>query len=55
MKEARQMKSPCQDKCRLKCKEKITEDERMSVFDAYWNLGDIAKQREFIHNCTTEV
>lgn len=55
LKEARKMKSPCQDKCRLKCKEKMTEDERMSVFDAYWNLGDIAKQREFIHNCTTEV
>jgi len=55
VKEARKIKSPCKDKCRLKCTEKINEDERMSVFNAYWNLGNIAKQREFIHNCTTEI
>ncbi|KAL4152823.1 hypothetical protein QTP88_000656 [Uroleucon formosanum] len=55
VKAARKIKSPCQDKCRLKCTEKITDDDRMSVFNAYWNLGDIAKQREFIHNCTTEI
>lgn len=55
MKEARKIKSPCQDKCRLKCTEKITENERMSFFNAYWSLRDIAKQRVFIHNCTTEI
>ncbi|XP_074032955.1 uncharacterized protein [Leptinotarsa decemlineata] len=55
VKKAREIEPPCKDKCRLKCSEKITEDERKSVFDAYWNLGDIAKQREFIHNCTTEI
>lgn len=55
VKEARKIKPSCKDKCRFKCSEKVTEDERKSIFEAYWNLGDIAKQREFIHNCTTEI
>lgn len=55
VKEERKIKPPCKDKCRLKCSKKLTEDDRKSIFDAYWNLEDIEKQREFIRNCTTEI
>ena len=37
-------------KCRLKCSEKIEEEQRQIIFETYWELGDYSKQRHFI--CT---
>lgn len=48
-------KPPCKDKYRLKCSGIIAEEKRKIIFDSYWNLWDVAKQREFIHNSTTEI
>lgn len=39
---------PCGDKCRLKCAEKIEEEQRTKIFREYWGLQDIEKKREFI-------
>ncbi|KAL4713815.1 hypothetical protein ACJJTC_015469 [Scirpophaga incertulas] len=44
----RSVQPPCGDKCRLKCCEKITVDQRQTIFDVYWNLGQIDAQRLFI-------
>ena len=45
---ARAIKGSCDEKCRHKCSQKFTEKERQSIFNLYWLLGDIAKQRK--HN-----
>ena len=49
------MKPSCDEKCRLKCYGKLTEEERNGIFTAYWNLSDITKQREFIQHSISEV
>ena len=43
------MKGPCVCK-RLKCHSIISEDRRKLVFNFYWGLEDITKQRQFIIN-----
>ncbi|CAG4907276.1 unnamed protein product [Colias eurytheme] len=42
------MKPPCGEKCKQKCTNKITETQRKEIFDTYWSLGDLQRQREFI-------
>lgn len=42
------MKDPCNEKCKLKCDTKFTEDQRKSIFETYWKLGSIDKQRNFL-------
>lgn len=42
------MKPPCEDKCRLHCKNKFTETERQKIFEEFWAMGDIEKQRHYI-------
>lgn len=44
---ARKLKDACNN-CRMKCPEKINNDERKLIFDEYWSLGDINRQRDFI-------
>ncbi|RZF43012.1 hypothetical protein LSTR_LSTR016942, partial [Laodelphax striatellus] len=38
----------CSEKCKLKCSEKLNEDDRKAIFKSYWDLGDIQQQRLFI-------
>lgn len=47
---ARHLRSPCGETCRLKCSSKFTENERLKIFEKFWDLGDINKQRFFIMN-----
>lgn len=44
----RKVGPPCGNKCRLKCKDIVDEMTRQKVFDAYWGLGNLERQREFI-------
>lgn len=53
--EERKVKPPCREKCRLKCSMKFTEEQRMSIFASYWELGDIDRQRQFIANSIDEI
>ncbi|XP_038221623.1 uncharacterized protein LOC119839431, partial [Zerene cesonia] len=46
---ARCLKPPCGEKCKLECTKKITDAMRTKIFDCYWQLGDLALQRNFIH------
>lgn len=46
---------PCGDKCRLKCKTKISEEQRKGIFDKYWQLSDITRQRDYISKCMEPV
>lgn len=44
----RKMGPPCTEKCKLKCCLNITECQRQQIFSAYWQLGCLQRQREFI-------
>nr|CAH7763754.1 unnamed protein product [Callosobruchus chinensis] len=47
---AKVMKAPCN--CRMKCSEKLKENERQNIFDSYWseeNSTDV--KRQFIFSC----
>nr|CAI5857196.1 unnamed protein product [Callosobruchus analis] len=43
----RQLKSACTS-CRQKCNDKFSEEERKQIFENYWQLGDVNRQRDFI-------
>lgn len=45
---ARKLGVPCNEKCRLKCINSISNDERKVIHEKYWQIGDINRQREFI-------
>lgn len=55
IREARLLRQPCGNKCRLKCSKNISEGERQEIFDLYWDLKTIEKQRMFIGNATEPV
>ena len=38
----------CSEKCRYKCKEHIPEEERINIFESYWKIGDLSRQRQYI-------
>lgn len=46
--EAKQMKGNCGSSCRMQCYKKISEDNRQSNFNYFYQLADIAKQRKFL-------
>jgi hypothetical protein len=48
IKKARAMKNPCGQRCKFKCSEKFSENEREKIFQTYWGFGDVTKQRQFI-------
>lgn len=52
---ARLVRPPCGEKCRLKCKNKIDEVTRQQLFDAYWSLGNLERQREFVVRHSQEI
>ncbi|XP_071051003.1 uncharacterized protein [Onthophagus taurus] len=52
----RQIKPPCDDsKCKQKCSTKFTEEERLFLFQNYWDMSDIVKQRTYILSLMQEV
>ncbi|XP_052218286.1 uncharacterized protein LOC127835889 isoform X3 [Dreissena polymorpha] len=42
------VKKGCGMGCRYKCHNNFTENERHKLFDGYWQMGDVNKQRNFI-------
>lgn len=42
----RKVKDPCA--CRLKCSNKISEENRTKIFSDYWGLSDLNRQRDYI-------
>ncbi|XP_028129733.1 uncharacterized protein LOC126888266 [Diabrotica virgifera virgifera] len=53
--DAKKVLQPCTEKCRLKCKEKIMEEQRLVIFNEYWNLADLQRQRDFIASSLSPV
>lgn len=48
MRPAKKLQPPCEKKCKLKCTERITEDQRLMIFQNYRNLGDCGERKKFI-------
>ncbi|CAH1106998.1 unnamed protein product [Psylliodes chrysocephalus] len=44
----RKILTPCNEKCRLKCTGKFTDEHREHIFNTFWKLGDLQKQRSFV-------
>ncbi|KAG5882972.1 hypothetical protein JTB14_026430 [Gonioctena quinquepunctata] len=44
----RKLRPPCGERCRLGCSKKIDATSRKDIFDSYWALGDLQRQRGFI-------
>lgn len=51
----RKLRPPCGAKCRLNCKSKFDEPSRQQLFNAYWKLADLQRQREFIVRHSEEI
>lgn len=47
------VKEDC-DRCRFKCNEKVTEEQRQEIFSLYYSLGSYERQRIFISSYTGE-
>ncbi|XP_047503855.1 uncharacterized protein LOC125048927 [Pieris napi] len=45
---AKSLKTPCTDKCKQKCTQNITESQRKEIFECFWGMGDLQRQRDFI-------
>ncbi|CAG5007679.1 unnamed protein product [Parnassius apollo] len=45
---AKSLKTPCTDKYKQKCTQNITESQRKEIFESFWGMGDLQRQREFI-------
>ncbi|GFS88945.1 uncharacterized protein TNCV_5037941 [Trichonephila clavipes] len=54
-KEERKLLPPCGDKCRLTCRNKFTEEQRKYIFNEYWKMGDLQRQRDFIAINTAKI
>lgn len=46
--DAKSMRGPCSTNCRIKCTSKITEEQRKCIFEDFWKLTDLSKQRDFV-------
>lgn len=49
------MRPPCGQHCRLKCGEKIQQEVRQQLFEGYWGMGSLQRQRDFIARSMTEI
>lgn len=45
---ARQLKPHNCSKCRYKCPSKVSEEDRMNIFNNYWSLKSVERQKDFI-------
>lgn len=50
------VKQSCnKDKCKLKCAEKLTEEDRKELHKAFWSILDINRKREFVYKLMEEI
>ena len=51
---AKQIKPPCNDTCRLKCKESFSKETRLQIFNKFRATGDKALQSQQISTLVTK-
>lgn len=52
---AKTLKPPCTTKCRMKCTEKISHQQREELLREYLNLENITLKREYIIRCMEQI
>lgn len=52
---ARKMGPVCLDSCKLKCQIEFPFEERLTIFNNYWESGDLSLQRQFICKNMTKI
>ena len=50
---AKEMKPPCSSKCKHKCSENFSEEQRYDIFKMYWDLSCLQRQRDFLISTIT--
>ncbi|XP_057305163.1 uncharacterized protein LOC130642101 [Hydractinia symbiolongicarpus] len=50
----REIKPPCQEKCRLQCSKSFTNEERLKIFHKFYNTGDKCKQSQQLATLVTQ-
>lgn len=45
---AKKILPSCNDKCRFNCAQKFSEESREQIFEEYWNMANLQRQRDFI-------
>lgn len=41
----------CSNRCQLSCSVKVKDDIRAKLFEEYWNLASLQRQRDFLSSC----
>ncbi|CAG9793954.1 unnamed protein product [Diatraea saccharalis] len=49
------LKDTCTEKCKLKCSENISSENRYKIFSSFWDLGSLVAQRAYIRTCMVDV
>ena len=49
----RKIEASCKDTCRLKCKNRLNDEQRKNIFQQFWQLGDHTRQWDFIARFVT--
>lgn len=44
----KELLKPCNKSCKLRCYDKLSEEERRVIFNEFWAIGDHSKQYHFI-------
>lgn len=47
----KKIRPPCPEKCILGCNKKFSEEFRRKIFQDYWNLASLQRQRDFLGSC----
>ncbi|CAG4998807.1 unnamed protein product [Parnassius apollo] len=50
---AKEIKPPCSNKCKHKCSEHISEEQRYDIFKMYWDLSSLQRRRDFLNSIIT--
>lgn len=51
----RKLRSPCGNNCRMRCNSNFNEPSRHQIFNVFWELADLQRQREFIVGHSQEI
>ncbi|KAI8420441.1 hypothetical protein MSG28_008931 [Choristoneura fumiferana] len=53
--EEKKMRPACLDQCKFKCNVEFTNEQRLNIFQRYWDMADLECQRQFIRNNMSKV
>lgn len=51
----KELKEPCGSKCRWKCSQNFSSEERLHIFQKFWNIGERRRQWEFVIKYTKRI